>query len=363
VANAFVTLNTGTGGANAQTFRNTISATSVDANAVSLVDQFGIPIGSAGTTGTITATDAVVAAPANDGLARTGASTAGSLVALQVPGADAICNCQITGLTSGTLWFEWSTDSTTGTDGNWYVLNVLRDAVLGSIIQQSATANGMYSGNCSGAAWIRVRSVGTLTGTPAIRWRLSPGTSEVFLASSIPPGTNAIGKVETESAKATYGVSGLLNTPAATTTDFLTITGSATKTVRIKRIALSGAATTAGSLLISLVRRSTANSGGTSTAPTRVQHDTADAAPTATVALYSANPTAVGTAVGNIHGGRLFLNVATTATPDRLVFEFSTRNDEAIVLRGTGQILAVNFNAFAVPAGGAVDFDIEWTEE
>jgi hypothetical protein len=48
--------------------------------------------------------------------------------------------------------------------------------------------------------------------------------------------------VSTEGVRATYCYASQANTPAATPTDILTITGSATKTIRITRIAIGGIA-------------------------------------------------------------------------------------------------------------------------
>ena len=164
-----------------------------------------------------------------------------------------------------------------------------------------------------------------------------------------------------ESQLKTYKYSSLGNTPAATPTDIFTITGSASKTIRITKIVVSGLATTAGQLNPLLVRRSAANTGGTSTAPTPLKRDTNDAAASATLALYTANPT-VGTAVGTLDSCRLFLALA-TATPYACRFEFGVNNDKMLILRGTSDILAINFAGAAVPAGGIVDIDVEWVEE
>lgn len=165
-----------------------------------------------------------------------------------------------------------------------------------------------------------------------------------------------------ESAKATYKYSSLGNTPAATPTDLFTIAGSATKTIRITKLIIGGVAGTAGQLSPLLVRRSAANTGGTSTAPAIQKRDTTDGAASATIALYTVNPASLGTAVGTMDTCRLLLNLA-TAAPDVCQFSFGTNNDKEIVLRGATDILAINFAGAAVPATGLVDLDIEWTEE
>jgi hypothetical protein len=361
MANSFVQLNTGTGGNKAQTFLNTIGANSVDANAVSLVDQFGIPIGGATATATITATDAVVAAPAGAGAFVSGASTAGSISAIQVPGGDSIFNCQITGLTSGTLWFESSLDSTNGTDGNWMNTVVLRDGVLQSNVQQNATANGLYSGNCSGFGWMRARSVGTLTGTPVIRWRLSPGTSEVFLTSSIPPGTNAIGKVETESAKPTYTASAFVAPAAVASSEVVNIRGVANKIIRLKFLSVTAQATATGSVLALLLRRTTANTGGTSATATIAPHSTTSAASSVLVTTYSANPT-LGTVGPTLAIWHQQLTAPAGPQVPPVTFRWTDKNDEAPTLRSASEYLSLNFNT-APGAGASICAMFTWTEE
>lgn len=164
-------------------------------------------------TGTITATDAVVAAPAGAGALVSGASTAGSLVSILLAGGDSAWNVQITALTSGTLYFEGSLDSTNGTDGNWINVNGRRTGVVNTELAGNATANGVWRGNTSGLKYFRVRSVGALTGTPAIVIRISDGTGAIFLNASIPAGANNIGKVELTEATVFKGRAATFRTP------------------------------------------------------------------------------------------------------------------------------------------------------
>lgn len=96
-------------------------------------------------------------------------------------------------------------------------------------------------------------------------------------------GTIGVASINTEGTKTTYSVGITGFTPAATATDFFNIIGSATKTVRVTRIAISGMATSGASIAISLVKRSAANTSGTPTTPTPVPHDANDAAATAVV--------------------------------------------------------------------------------
>ncbi len=171
--------------------------------------------------------------------------------------------------------------------------------------------------------------------------------------------------------KASYSAAKLGLVPASSATDIFTITGSSTKTVRITRIEISGTTTSAtpAALDIVLLKRSTANTGGTSTgSPTPVPHDINDAAATATVLAYTANPT-TGTLVGNLRNQKLMLMLATyTATDfptdDKIIWDFGNRAGErAIVLRGTGDVLAINLNGVTATATASLDIAIEFTEE
>src|ERR1700688_4907112 len=73
-------------------------------------------------------------------------------------------------------------------------------------------------------------------------------------------------------ARGTWSASNSFNL-AATPTDVLVIQGSATRTVRIKSIMLSGYANVAGQLVFTVVRRSSANSGGTASPRTPLLRD------------------------------------------------------------------------------------------
>lgn len=159
----------------------------------------------------------------------------------------------------------------------------------------------------------------------------------------------------------TYSASVTGLAPAVAATDIFLINGSATKTVRITRIQISGIATAAGAYAVQLIKRSAANSGGTSTAPTVVPHDSTDAAATAVVLAYTANPTP-GTAVGTMQVKTITVSTAAGAIPIvPTEMNFEMRDEQPIVLRGTAQGLAINLNGVTM-TGGVLSIDITWTE-
>lgn len=168
-------------------------------------------------------------------------------------------------------------------------------------------------------------------------------------------------KIKPADAPRSYSATIVNLVPALLATDIFTITGSATKTVLIKNITISGTQTTAGSTNLLLVKRSTANSGGTSSAPTMVSHDSSDSAATAVVRAYTANPT-LGTLVGALNAIKQYFPTLTGVPSVEEYYFGDAPFKKEIVLRGTSQVLAVNLNGATV-AGGNLDISIEWTEE
>lgn len=145
-------------------------------------------------------------------------------------------------------------------------------------------------------------------------------------------------------------------------TDIFTITGSATKTIRVTYIEITGTSSTGVRADFTLVKRSTANSGGTSTTLTGVPHDSNNAAATATVRAYTVNPT-TGTLVGQIRAKQniVFNNINQGIDLTQWEFGF-TRGVQEPTLRGTAQVLAVNLSSDTV-VGPDFNICIEWVEE
>jgi hypothetical protein len=163
--------------------------------------------------------------------------------------------------------------------------------------------------------------------------------------------------------KATYSAAITGLTAPATPTDAFTITGSATKVVRVTRVGISASEQTSALRDVQLIKRSTANSGGTSSSITAVPHDSADGAATATVLAYTANPTTLGTSVGIVRTTNI--DVAATnlvGASDYLEWKFGDGPSKGIVLRGTSQVLAINLNG-VTSANNSWHFYMEWTEE
>ena len=156
--------------------------------------------------------------------------------------------------------------------------------------------------------------------------------------------------------RATTGAAGVAS--AASATDIFTISGNATNTILLTYLEITCTETTAGQVAVQLIRRSTADSAGTSTTITASQDDSTNAAPSSVVLSYTANPT-LGTTVANVKSGIFGCMAPATATANDL-FVFNGRQ-KPLVLRGTAQQLTVNLNGATVTSG-TFRITVEWLE-
>lgn len=122
---------------------------------------------------------------------------------------------------------------------------------------------------------------------------------------------------------------------------------------------------------IAIAKRSADNTLGTFNAGTPVPFDSTDAA-TAEAGHYTVNPTILGSPVGTVSTRRVASPAAIPATwagvredagQELLFWGGVTDLDKRITLRGTDQILVVNFGGAALVAGQTHAYTIVWTEE
>lgn len=141
--------------------------------------------------------------------------------------------------------------------------------------------------------------------------------------------------------------------------DLLSITGSASQVVRVQRIAISATSSSAATIDIALMLRSSLDTGGTPTALSMIPSDALDPPATATVTAYATAPTA-GTPVGLIRGQKYQLSPANQGgTTIPLVWLGTPNSQELVVLRGTSSALCVLVSTLA---GGNWDVSVQWTE-
>ena len=161
-------------------------------------------------------------------------------------------------------------------------------------------------------------------------------------------------------------------TPTATPTDVLCIIGSPHKTVRVISIKFSTSnTTTAGSVLVNLIKRQGQNIGGTPVITSPVPLDSMDNA-TAQVQHYTANPTTLANAVGTFEQYRLqssltpptsFAGAVQDAGVELLPWYPNSMLRELCVLRGPYQMLCVNLNGATLLTAQTQAYTVIWIEE
>ena len=147
---------------------------------------------------------------------------------------------------------------------------------------------------------------------------------------------------------------------------FFNIIGSASKTITVKRITVSGMTITAVAYFtINVEKLSAASTGGTSTTLAAVPLDSANSAATAVVKAYTAAPSK-GALVGTVASWRALWQATVAAAAgvtDYFTFNFGDmRETKGVILRGAAQELALTFPVVLASAG-TLSIDIEWTEE
>jgi len=161
--------------------------------------------------------------------------------------------------------------------------------------------------------------------------------------------------------RATYGAGSAGYTPPATPGLTWLMRGATNKIIRIKSLTFSAAGSSAGLMPAALKRYSTAATGGTFVTAPNMRHDLNDPQSNAIVGHYTTSNPTPGTSLGILHAGRL--GFATGGQIDRLNWSWTWLNDKAPVLAGVSDWIGLDLLGAAVPAGGAIDWDVEWTEE
>lgn len=163
---------------------------------------------------------------------------------------------------------------------------------------------------------------------------------------------------EASTVKPTYSATANI-APAASQTYACQLAGSATKTIRVRRVLLQGNAAAVQSEVIAIGKFSTAFTGG-GTRPTTVPYDSQSAAASAVMETWTASPT-TGTLVGYLLDPIFTWNNVTTGVGAPLVVTFGQLGSSA-VLRGVAQSLVVNMNS-QPGSSNTLSCTFEWTEE
>jgi hypothetical protein len=184
-----------------------------------------------------------------------------------------------------------------------------------------------------------------------------------------PSGYNST-MVSLDTGRATYRAAGNFIPQPTNAVTVISIQGSATKTVRVKRIGLGGVSTANGQNIYQLIKTSALGAGGTTVTPTATPLDSASAAATAVVQHYTTTLKAAGTPIGgaltmaNVQTGVTAVPTGITPAQTQLFPEFGAPIGQAIVLRGAAQYLEVqNVLAANLAAGTVLCYFIEWEED
>lgn len=182
------------------------------------------------------------------------------------------------------------------------------------------------------------------------------------------PQVGVISAINNQQQTYTAGYIGLV--PAASATDTVCIAGSATKVIAVTRIQLSGTAGTLVTLPVTLVRRTSVDTGGTAASTTAnpanniAKHDTNNAAATATLVSYTAVPTIVDSAPTYLQTANLTLPV-TSAGVATVPIDWRYGNmaigEQPLYLRGAAAQLCLNLNTVSV-SSGVLTGSITWYE-
>lgn len=163
--------------------------------------------------------------------------------------------------------------------------------------------------------------------------------------------------------KPTYGASIIGLVPATGATDILTLSGSATKTIIITAVSCSGTGSAGATSDIALIKRTTANTGGTSTSPGVSSFDSRTAAGTGVVKAYTVNPATLGTSTGILAALKINLPTAAGALAQPVTWSMTDfPYTFPIVLRSAAESLAINGNA-TFAATSSLDCSFNWIEQ
>lgn len=148
----------------------------------------------------------------------------------------------------------------------------------------------------------------------------------------------------------------------ALATDIVSITGSATKTIKIINIRISGFATGNNVVQVDLIKRSTADTGGTPTTLTAVPWDSSGPAATATIVSYASAPS-LGALVGPLCACQVEIPAKAGVGGYITAWDFNKDGMSPVILHGPNEIVALNFVGVTPPAGGAFNITFEWIEQ
>jgi hypothetical protein len=162
-----------------------------------VIGTVNVATGSTYTSGTITASDTGLVAPAHDGTLLTGTPSVSSYFVAQGNAAFSTWVVELAGTLGGaSFYFEGSTGSTNGIDGNWVSLTSIQSGLIASPLSFFTTAAGKFSGNATGLSYFRIRAVGGVGVNATVDLNFSRGAIAVNFNSPLPAGSNSVGDID-----------------------------------------------------------------------------------------------------------------------------------------------------------------------
>jgi hypothetical protein len=149
----------------------------------------------------------------------------------------------------------------------------------------------------------------------------------------------------------------------ASTTDLFTLAGNASNTVLLHQIRITCTQTTAGQVTLSILKRSVADTSGTSSTINDVPLDANYSASTSNMLSWSAAPTR-GALISSLDIASIGCMASATASPNDIYVSPSSWLTHPVVLRGTAQNVAVSLAAAGDGSGTTVsggNFNVQMT--
>lgn len=155
--------------------------------------------------------------------------------------------------------------------------------------------------------------------------------------------------------------------PGTTPTCVLSISGIANKKLKLLRLRLAYTISTNSASFpdkIFINKRSTLNTGGTSTTETSVANDSASGSSSAVVKSYTVKPSSLGTLVGRIASLGIYGNLSAPSAPPTMVIYEAPITGAAETLNNANELIEVSWNG-VTPLGGTplIAIDGEYSVE
>lgn len=178
---------------------------------------------------------------------------------------------------------------------------------------------------------------------------------------------NGATQVNTSGINNSYSANAVGLVTASSATDVACLIGSATRTIHVTEVSVSGTGSTAVNVPVQVLKRASLNTGGATAAsaalPVAYPYWSSNTAATAVPTAWTSNPTIVDSAPGVMSVALVGFPLTTTGAGGVTRFPFGTRGGVGQpTLLGATQALCVNFTSNSV-AAASINVGFEWTED